>query len=208
MASGSCQLPQPLLHASVALHELHVRAELLLAAVRITSILGRRVGRQARRCLSNLGLAELLHLLTCASLRRDLYCGAPPPPNNAERPADLRVCVPPARLRACRWLDCPRFFFLSMRVGSNRPCASAPRKQAPLMFRTRACHRILFLCASLGRLPCLHLLSPRLTYPHGTYRNMPPRAPQFRVVVVADALTVSFLPLSSIRPHGNSRFFF
>ena len=30
---------------------------------------------------------------------------------------------------------------------------------------------------------------------------------QFRVVVVADALTVSFVPLSSIRPHGNLRFF-
>ena len=30
---------------------------------------------------------------------------------------------------------------------------------------------------------------------------------QFRVVVVADALAVSFLPLSSIRPHGNLRFF-
>ena len=61
--SGSCQSPPPVLHAAVALHELHVRAELLLAAVRITPILGRHVGRQARRCLSNLGLTELHHLL-------------------------------------------------------------------------------------------------------------------------------------------------
>ena len=29
----------------------------------------------------------------------------------------------------------------------------------------------------------------------------------FRVVVIADALTVSFLSLSSTRPHGVSRFF-
>jgi hypothetical protein len=55
MAGGSCQSPPPLLHAAVALHVLHVRAELLLAADRITPILGRRVGRQARRCLSILG---------------------------------------------------------------------------------------------------------------------------------------------------------
>jgi hypothetical protein len=43
-----------------------------------------------------------------------------PPPNNAERLAGSRACMAlsPARLRACRWLDAPRFFFLSMRVGS------------------------------------------------------------------------------------------
>jgi hypothetical protein len=76
MVGGSCQSPPPLLHAAVALHVLHVRAELLLAAVRITSILGRRVGRQAWRRLSILGLAELLRLLGGAGLRRDLYCGA------------------------------------------------------------------------------------------------------------------------------------
>jgi hypothetical protein len=75
MAGGSCQSPPSLLHAAVALHVLHVRAELLLAAVRITPIVGRRVGRQARRCLSILGLTELLRLLGGASLRRDLYCG-------------------------------------------------------------------------------------------------------------------------------------
>jgi hypothetical protein len=47
MARGSCQSPPPLLHAAVALRVLHVQAELLLAAVRITPILGRRAGRKA-----------------------------------------------------------------------------------------------------------------------------------------------------------------
>jgi hypothetical protein len=116
MASDSCQSPPPL-HAAVALHELHVRARLLLAVVWITPILGRRVGLQARRCLSNLGLAELLHVLRGASLQRDLYSGAqvsgetcivalPPPPQQyraASRLACMHVvstlaCLPVARL--------------------------------------------------------------------------------------------------------------
>jgi hypothetical protein len=92
-AIGSCQLPPLLLRAAVALHEPHVRAELLLAAFRATPILGRHASLQARRCLSDLGLAELLHLLGGASLRRVLWGSPVPPPDNAERPTGLRACL-------------------------------------------------------------------------------------------------------------------